>query len=83
MAEYKDMCLFSLLQRSRKSQFLGSVWLKYDNVLLPQILHTLKRKVTSEIAVKKCFKFLPQLLFELFFFFTVALLVTYYPLTQV
>lgn len=30
--------------QERVPQFLCSVWLKYDNVLLPQILHTLKNK---------------------------------------
>lgn len=30
--------------QERVPQFLCSVWLKYDNALLPQILHTLKKK---------------------------------------
>lgn len=30
--------------QERVPQFLCSAWLMYDNVLLPQILHTLKNK---------------------------------------
>lgn len=38
--------------QERVLQFLCSVWLKYDNALLPQILHTLKKKVTPVIDTK-------------------------------